>query len=320
MALQYAAVAPEAVYIREQTGLKFLDDILDELLSGKVASSMSRLLSWLHESYAMTSSKEWELFVERELFKHPLKDFILHDPITARSLAKPQGYAGDANLLDMIYFPEQVDVSCIPIAGKEVFRFTSRTNIAKDLRYRKKLLAQLIDSVAEKQNSRVLSVASGHGREIELSNSIRNQKLGKLVCLDQDLESLKEISEKYGGLGVEVVENNIVDIVKGYTNLGKYDLIYSAGLYDYLSTRIAIKLTTNLYNLLLPGGKLVLFNVTPDYEEIGYFESFMKWSLIGRSEGQLLEFADNLPSHEVASMKIGNTDAHIFSYIEITKG
>jgi len=319
MALQYAAVAPEAIYVRERTTLDFQDELLDELLSGNVASGMSRLVGWLYESYTTTSSKEWELFVEKELFRHPLKKLIMQDPLTARSLAKPRGYAGDARLLDMIYFPRQVDLFRTSVPGKAIFRFTSSTNIAKDLRYRKKLVAQFIDRTAEKQISRILSIASGYCRELEISESIQNQQIGEFVCLDQDQKCLEEINKKYGKLGVNIVNNNITDIIKGRTDLGKYNLIYSAGLYDYLSMRVAKKLTTYLYNLLLPGGKLVLFNVAPNYEEIGYFESFMKWSLIGRSEGQLLEVADELPSHEVASIISGDTDTHAFGYIEITK-
>jgi len=319
MALQYATVAPEAVYIREQTNLNFLNDILDELLSSNVESGMLRLISWLYESYATTSSKEWELLVERELFRHPLKNLILQDPLTARSYTKPRGYAGDARLLDMIYFPGQVDLCRTSTIGKEVFRFTSHSAIAKNLRNRKKLVAQFIDAVAEKRNLRALSVASGHGREIDLSESMRNNKLGKFVCLDQDQESLKEVKEKYGCYGVDVVASNVADVIKGRTKLDKFNLIYSSGLFDYLNTRLAKKLTTCLYKLLLPGGKLVLFNITPHYEEIGYFESFMKWSLIGRNENQLLEFADELPSHEVASIKLGNINDQGFNYIEITK-
>lgn len=319
MELQYAAVTPEAVYVREQTNLDFLNGIQDELQSGNVKSGMSLLTSWLYESYTNTSSKEWELLVEKELFRHPLKDLILQDPLTARSLAKPRGYAGDAKLLDMIYFPEKVDLCRTPTVGKKIFHFTSHSTIAKNLRYRKKLVAQFIDAVAEKQNLRVLSVASGHGREIELLKSTRNRKLSKFICLDQDKKSLKEIEEKYGSYGIDVVESSIVDIINGRTNLDNFNLIYSSGLCDYLSTRLAKKLTTKLYNLLLSGGKLILFNINPFYEEIGYFESFMKWSLIGRNEGQLLEFADGLPSHEVASINLGYTHDQGFNYIEITK-
>lgn len=319
MALQYAASVSNAIYVRELSERDYLDDILDQFLSGDIENGMSRLEHRLYDLYTMTSSKEWKSYVSNELFKHRLKNLVLQDPLTARSLAKPRGYAGDARLLDMIYFPSKVNLASTSPIGRAVFKFTSRTNISRDLRKRKQIVADSIDQAAKTDNLQVLSVASGHCREIELSKSIRENNFERFICLDQDLRSLTEIDRKYSCFGINTVASSIADMIKGNVELGKFNLIYSAGLYDYLSNRLAKKLTKFLYNSLLPGGKLILFNVVQNYKEIGFFESLMDWPLIGRDESQMLAFADDLPSSDIASIYINNINGRSFNYIELTK-
>ena len=43
-----------------------------------------------------------------------------------------------------------------------------------------------------------------------------------------------------------------------------YDLIYCSGLYDYLNPQVCRALNTYLYDLLLPGGLLVVGNFAPN--------------------------------------------------------
>jgi extracellular factor (EF) 3-hydroxypalmitic acid methyl ester biosynthesis protein len=66
-----------------------------------------------------------------------------------------------------------------------------------------------------------------------------------------------------------------------------YDLIYCAGLFDYLEDRICKKLMDYFYGLLAPGGLLVATNVTPSNPIINIMESFMEWHLIYRSPEQI---------------------------------
>ena len=53
------------------------------------------------------------------------------------------------------------------------------------------------------------------------------------------------------------------------------DLIYAAGLYDYLGDAIAIQLTSRLLQMLAPGGggRLLIANFNPDLRDIGYLEA-----------------------------------------------
>ncbi len=314
------SLAPEALYIQEKKGLDFLDEGLEMLHEGNVKTGMSELVSQLYDTYASTSSTDWARLVEREFLQHPIRKILMQDPLTARSFARPRGYAGDAELLDSIYFPQKKNLDNTSPIGRKIYYFTTGVGIARALRERKEMVAQHIDDTAARtKNARVLSIACGHCREAELSSAIQNGDLGSFIGLDQDQGSLSLVDQQYGPLGIETNQISVTDIVRGRVVLGQFDLIYSSGLYDYLGKRLAQKLTAQLYKMLSPGGKLVLFNIIPNYQEIGYFESFMNWSLIGRDRGEMLELAANLPASELASLKVGHGKEESFNYIEIDR-
>jgi SAM-dependent methyltransferase len=307
MALQYATVAPVANYVHEKTSLDFLDDVLDKLLRGNVDIGMIELGNRLHDLYASTSDSEWEHLLNNSLLKHPLKDVLMQDPLTARSFVQPRNYAGDAVLIDMVYFPNKTDLSQVSPLGKKLHSYTTRTPLSRNLSRRLKTISNYIDTTAKRtHNARILSVASGHCRELEFSDCIKKGGIGRFVALDHDTASLERMMKDYGSLGIEPLPLSISEIVKGRAHLGQFDLIYAAGLYDYLGTRLARRLTSELYKMLAPGGKLVLINIDVDYGEIGFLESYMNWSMIGRGKTELLDLASDLNSHEHASLNVQN--------------
>lgn len=322
MNLQYATAPLVENYVHEKTNLDFLDNVLDKLLSGNVEIGMIELGNKLHELYSSTSNSEWEYLLNNVLLKHPLKNVLMKDPLTARAFNRPRGYAGDAILLDMIYFPVKMDFSNISSLGRQLYRYTVRTSVCRTLINRVKWVSAYIDKVAEQNpNMRALSVACGHCREAEFSKAIQNNDLAELVALDNDKSCLEFIRKEYSSLRITGAHLSIADVIKGRNDIGKFNLIYSAGLYDYLGKRFAQRLTAHLYNMLAPEGKLVLINIAPDYNEIGYTESYMNWPLIGRDKRELLELASDLSSDERATLEIkdGNRIGSHFHILEIKK-
>lgn len=322
MSIQYATATLAENYVHEKTNLDFLDDVLDKLLRGNVEIGMIELGNKLHELYSSTSNSEWEYLVNNVLLKHPLKNVLMKDPLTARSFTQPRGYAGDAVLIDMVYFPNKTDFSKVSSLGKKLYNYTTHTSLSQNLIRRLRTISKYIDSTVElHQNARILSVGSGHCRELEFSDGIKKGRVGRFIALDYDTASLERMMQDYGSLGIEPLRLSIADIVKGRANLGQFDLIYSAGLYDYLSNRLSQKLTLELYNMLAPGGKLVLININTDYGEIGYLESYMNWSMIGRGKKELLELASDLNSDERATLNVKGSsliNAH-YHILEIEK-
>jgi hypothetical protein len=72
------------------------------------------------------------------------------------------------------------------------------------------------------------------------------------------------------------------------------DIIYSAGLTDYLDRRIVVKFITRCYEQLKPGGVLVIGNFSPRNSYRAFMDHIVSWRLIYRDETELRElFAES---------------------------
>jgi hypothetical protein len=80
---------------------------------------------------------------------------------------------------------------------------------------------------------------------------------------------------------------------QGAQDLGRFELIYSAGLYDYLPDALARRLTARLVQMLAPGGRLLIANFVPGGSGRGYMELFMDWTLVLRTPAQMQALAQD---------------------------
>lgn len=220
---------------------------------------------------------------------HPLAEKLRADPFTRRSCAQPRGYAGDAVMIDHVYrgLPEGEPVSAL---GAAIFAVTAgRSPSAVAVRERRDWCAGWVNEAAERKGraARVASVACGHLREADLSFPVASGQLAEFVALDQDAESLAVVRARHLP-SVRTVEGGVRQLIRGAPLLtGGFDLVYSAGLYDYLERRATIALTEKLFDALAPGGRLYVANFVPDFATAGYMEAFMRWTLICRDEAQM---------------------------------
>jgi extracellular factor (EF) 3-hydroxypalmitic acid methyl ester biosynthesis protein len=166
--------------------------------------------------------------------------------------------------------------------------------------YRRQLLKSWIDdAVVSRDGARLLSVASGHARELEGSLVQSPHFQGQFVALDQDPLSCAEVQRVHAGGRVQVVNEGVRELLSDSRverlcdgqGLGCFDLIYSAGLYDYLPDALAERLTQRLLQMLAPGGRLLIANFVPGGSGRAYMELFMDWTLVLRTEAQLRELA-----------------------------
>lgn len=221
--------------------------------------------------------------------EHELFSIAHQDPYSYRAYNKPRGYAGDAVMMDYVY--AGVAAEGTTDLGKAVFAGTTRGSMGLSVLFRRQLLTACINEVASSRTDfKILSVASGHCREIEgslLGNPLL-AKAGRLVAFDQDEESCNTIKRDYADYPVDVVCASVRKLLAGGdASLGKFDLIYSAGLFDYLTDPVAEKLLAAMAAMLKPGGKLLVGNFAPSSCGRGYMELFLDWKLIYRDAAQL---------------------------------
>lgn len=237
------------------------------------------------------------------------------DPHSSRGFHKPRGYPGDAVLLDLIYETTPIPEDTTPI-GEGVYRWCcDRTTAFAAVRGRRDHLAALIDETARRRpGARVLSVACGHLREAARSEALNAGGIRELVAFDQDPRSLAVVRATAAPV-VRPVEGSVSQLLKGKAALGEFDLIYAAGLCDYLPQPVATALTHRLAAMLAPGGTLVLGNFKELWER-GYMEAVMRWHLLYRTEADVAAWGEGLTDCRVATY----TDAHdVLAYLRVER-
>ena len=176
-------VSAAALLATEKTAL---DSANEQLLEGRIEGALDELFEDLRERRE-EKSQDWPAYT-RACLNHPVCRLLHQDPFTYRAFAKPRGYAGDAVMMDYIYGlgeAGQAARNATPL-DRSIFEYMDTRPSAKAVRYRRRLIAGLIDRVAERQAPGVLAVAAGHLREVELSRAVQTVssifRLGPLRC------------------------------------------------------------------------------------------------------------------------------------------
>jgi hypothetical protein len=279
------------------------------------------LLGLLKETF---SDRTWREAVLPAARAHPLAGFVHECPFTRHSFTKPRGYPGDAGLLDFVYRhpaarPEQEAATA---AGRTVMNFTVDVTACEAVRHRRSILAGKIDETAARRNMpTILAVASGHLREAELSIALKEGRVGRLLATDQDAASLAMVGEYRASISeaIETKHATVRNILAGKAALGRFDLIYAAGLYDYLDAKVAARLTRILFNHLNDGGRILIPNFLWGVPEEAYMEVFMDWYLLYRSREEIERFAEELAPATVRSTTYTEDAAGVIGYLEVER-
>jgi len=284
---------------------ELLNSVFTQMREQKVENGIEALFEGLHRIRCETELHEWTTVVHSTALKHPLRELVHLDPITRRSFEKPRGYAGDAILMDMIYGLYDGSKENGSAIGHTIYEYNRQSDASSAVRTRRAMIARLIDETCEqRQNPRILSLACGHLREAELSEALQSKQVSKFLALDQDRKSLEVVRNSYSDLGIKALNVSVRDMLGGAMKLETCDLIYSAGLYDYLETKAARKLTCVLFDMLAPGGILLLTNFLPQIRSVGYMEAFMAWKLIYRTEAEIVDLISRIPRREVEKAQV----------------
>jgi hypothetical protein len=169
-----------------------------------------------------------------------------------------------------------------------------------------------------RSRARVLSIASGHLREVEWSRAARGGDVS-ITAVDQDRESLDCIGRDYSRYQVATVPATIGDLLRRTVRFAGVDLAYAAGLYDYLDDDVARALTLALFRTLGSGGRVLIANFTPDTYDAAFMETFMDWRLVYRTPEQVRSLTAAIPGDEVAAVEQFTDDNRHVAYLRVIK-
>jgi SAM-dependent methyltransferase len=276
--------------------MRTLDLLMDTQVLLDEASSLIRenkvgdAFRFLHEPLAefrdaAVRHKIYEKF-QHAVRDHDIQALTMEDPLTSRAFKKPRGYPGDAGTMDMIYRGTTPDGTSE--TGRRIFESTSRSAGALSVMFRRSVFrAYIDDTVVHQPGGRILSVASGHCRELDDSLILKDGGGSQFVAIDQDPWVCRNIVQDYAHGGVKVLSRRISSLLDDDDALGRFDLIYAQSLFDYVGECVAGRLIDALARRLAPGGRLVVANFRPGCECRGYMDTLMDWHMAYRTTEQL---------------------------------
>ena len=270
-------------------------------------------------------------FARREL--HPL---ILCSPFIYRTFTKPLGYAGDYEMVNQMFgdpwcgtstYARIINAIIINSGGAEGHR-----NRVDRLEMHLREESRRITST-ENRPLRVLNI--GCGPAIEVQRFIRNGGPAvdqvQLDLMDFNEETLAYTTDRIAhakrdsgrSTDVRFIHESIHGLLKGKGEAlqyndepleERYDLVYCAGLFDYISDRICKRLMSMFYGWTRPGGLVLSTNVHPRNPVRRFIEHLLEWNLIYRDDEQMMNL-----SPDAANSEIFVEDAGVNIFVEVRK-
>lgn len=273
----------------------------------------------------------------RGLATHELLSTLYGCPMHRRAYDKPFGYAGDY-LMMLLYFTDRMIGNSL---YARLLHFASqryplgRTVIAREDRMRHELgsLLELDRPI------RVASLACGPALEVQrwLADLSDLKHPIQFLLIDQDEQAMqychdhinRQILECDTSVQMKVeldcLHLSVRQVLQPRdeteqkmvaTTLRDLDLLYSAGLYDYLSQSVATTLTERLYSTLRPGGRLFLGNLKRCEVTSWMMDFVLAWHLEYRNETSMLDLARTL---EGASADVTTDETGRCVFLDVLK-
>jgi extracellular factor (EF) 3-hydroxypalmitic acid methyl ester biosynthesis protein len=229
-----------------------------------------------------------------EFMRSHLGPLVYGAPFAHRAYNKPRGYAGDYEMMNHLYRNEMVGSSLFDQCMHKYFIDEPAGQAVKNRGYY--LLEKIKETVqsTKKSKIKILAVASGPAMEQQLFLKNCPEFRGRdieFVCIDQDEESLKHAQreilsiDRFAKSGFEFRFRNLA--IKNILARGlpeqDFDLIYTAGLFDYFTDPVALLAAQKLFAGLKDNGTLIIGNFSKDNPSQPFMEMVLEWHLLYRS-------------------------------------
>lgn len=297
-------------------------------LVNELASAFFPAFNHLFEKFELVAASipEGAAAYHHRHIKQQLHPLLLCSPFAWRTFSKPLGYAGDYQMVNMI-----LDAALV---GRNLFAkvlnawFISQPP-AEAHRNRIKVLTETIEREALRQWSqgRKLKLLNlGCGPAAEIQRFMERSSLSEFVeftLLDFNDETIAfarealENCRKSAGRRVSIsfIKKSVMQLLKAGERgaLGnEFDLIYCAGLYDYLPDRVCRQLNDVYYDLLAPDGLLVTTNVDSSNPIRHMLDYVLEWHLIYRNSAEFIRLAPASAPAEAVKVYADITGVNIF--------
>lgn len=265
----------------------------------------------------------------KQLAQRDLLPLMMASPFFNRVYSKPLGYAGDYEMVNMMFRKERGGKTTY---GQIINDWLLNGGPPEAHRNRIYMLEKMLSDAADEaaaadKNVRVLNVGCGPVQELQLF--FANHKEAKRFSFDlldfnaetlayakRQVEAITDDQENPPKVTyiLKTVQELLRQAIELPENAKTYDIIYCAGLFDYLSDRVCTKLVRLFYQWCEPGGRVIVTNVHSSNPVKGLMEHVMEWHLVLRDEADMARLAPDL-----GPLKIYTDETGINVFLEIEK-
>src|ERR1022692_931406 len=276
------------------------DGISESLVVSALRDAVNPCLDVLRREIGLAGPAAWR--AASRYFHDRFGALIGLSPFAARCFHKPLGYAGDFEMMNMVYRNDSLGATPF---GRAPSRVVLDSAAGRAVRHRAHYLAAKIEATVTRDGrrrpGRILSVAAGPAMELQLilrrDPALLAAGRTEIALIDQDAGALEHARERILALAVQAdvqvtlrcINTSIRTVIaQGLDD--SYDLVYSAGLFDYLKDRAVRAAAARLVAALAPGGSAVIGNFDVANPTRPLMELILDWQLYLRS-------ADDLRGH-----------------------
>jgi extracellular factor (EF) 3-hydroxypalmitic acid methyl ester biosynthesis protein len=220
-------------------------------------------------------------------FRQLIKAILNKNTLIGHGFVKPYGYPGDFTLIDKIYKFEINEDN----RYKNWDIFFQNQPGASAVRNRKEFFIKYCRSlIKRKENAKVLILGSGPASDVhEFLSTCPDSKNISFDLIDFDQAAIDFSINKNKKFNGNVAYNKINAL--RFNSYKLYDLIWSAGLFDYFKDKHFTFLIRKYINCISDEGEMVISNFSTKNPTKRLMEVLSDWNLNLRTESDLFRIA-----------------------------
>lgn len=311
-----------------------------ERLLREVTPALQKVFARFEAEAALVS--DTEMSAHLGFLRSALHPLVLCSPFIHRCYTKPLGYPGDYGVMNrMLDMPFEGDSLFARILNAWVVRSAAGDAYRNRVGYLENVLAREATRHAERGGiCRALSLGCGAARETQLF--VQRHPVSERVAftlLDFNADTVRHAEEQINAVAAEAGRTVSLDprefsvqqmlaagtklmndprlLRSGPAERGAFNVLYCAGLFDYLSDRICTRLLEIFWELAAPGAVIVATNFAPSNPIRHFMDYVLDWRLIYRDEDMVRALA--CPACAADDVKITPSPGRVEVILEMRK-
>ena len=310
------------------------DELEQEIFSGIEQRVVEETMpSWEGLEAATKEIDHAEVALHKAYLRKVLHPLVLCSPFIYRTYTKPLGYAGDYEMVNMMLRnPYEGSSAFAKLLNFALLHTEPVVAHRNRIDYLVETMTRETSKRRPRGRTRIFNLACGPAVEVgrflrdhEESGSADFDLLDfNAETLDYTRGRLTEASTSGNREStLRFFQRSVNQLLRTATQGGEdheltgYDIVYCAGLFDYLSQRVCQRLVGLFCRMAKPGGLVIVTNVAASNPRKACMEYLMEWNLIHRGFEEMQDLVPQNLSVKRSEVKADATGVNLFLEIEM---